>query len=73
MCMNTGRQDIIRDSQLDPRPGTRTPEIRTSDCVVDPILWNSVFAFEIDDTLKRREDLDISFRKRKVLEIRCQF
>ena len=58
MSIYTGPRDIIQDSELGPSQGTWTPKIRTSDCVVDPVLWNSVLAFEIDDTLKRGEDLD---------------
>ena len=58
MSIYIGPHDIIQDSELDPRSGIWTPKIRTSDCVVDPVLWNSVLAFEIDDALKRGEHLD---------------
>ena len=58
MSIYTSPQDITQDLELDPSQGTWTPKIRTPDCVVDPVLWNSVLAFEIDDSLKRGEDLD---------------
>lgn len=31
----------------------RTLKVRTSNCVIDPVIWDTVLTFEVEDTLKR--------------------